>query len=142
MAANSQFASAVQILCFIAYVGGAGTNAEVIARSMQTNPVVCRRILKSLERAGLVVIRQGKDGGVRLNRPPNDVTLDQIHKAVEAADGMFALRERGNPDCPVNRTMESLLTPVFRDASQAVSDRLRQVTLADLVAAIPRRASA
>jgi DNA-binding IscR family transcriptional regulator len=130
MAANSVLAGAVQILCFIAYAGETGTNAEHIARSLKTNPVVVRRLLKSLEASDLVNIHQGRGGGVTLNRLPSDITLQDIHDAVEGGSPLFAFRERGNPRCPVNRAMKNLLTPVFAAADVAVADVLKRAVLA------------
>jgi Rrf2 family protein len=132
MAANSLFAGAVQILCVIAYKGE-GTNAELIARSLKTNPVVVRRILKSLENEGLVEVRQGRYGGVGLKRKAADITLEDIYKAVEGSDGLFALRRNGNPRCAVSSSMKSLLTPVFAATSEAVEKTLKQTTLEHLV---------
>ena len=129
-------ACAVQILCVIAYKGKAGTNSEIIASSLRTNPVVVRRLLKCMEREGLVEIRPGKDGGVQLGREPDQITLDQIYKAVEEDPNVFALRPRGNPRCPVDTKMKSLLTPIFGAADVAVETTLRQTRLADLVEAI------
>src|SRR5271156_6264230 len=101
MAANTRMATAVQILCVIAYKGAAGTNSEIVAKSLRTNPVVVRRLLKSMEQQGLVEIRPGKDGGVQLARAPDRITLDEIHKAIESETAVFAMRPRGNPNCPV-----------------------------------------
>ena len=56
MAANSLLAGAAQILCYIALRGAKGANSTLIARSLKTNPVFVRRILKDLERHGLVEI--------------------------------------------------------------------------------------
>ncbi|HEX3350639.1 MAG TPA: Rrf2 family transcriptional regulator [Acetobacteraceae bacterium] len=136
MAANTRLASAAQILCVIAYSGPAGTNAEIIARSLRTNPVVVRRLVKCMARDGLVEVRPGKDGGVQLAREPREITLDQIYKAVEDDAGVFAMRPRGNPGCPVDARMKDLLTPIFGAADKAVERTLRQTTLASLVKAI------
>jgi Rrf2 family protein len=131
MAANSLLASATQILCVIVYKGE-GVTAEMIASSLKTNPVVVRRILKSLENEGLVEIRQGRYGGVALKRQPADITLDKIYRAVEGTDGLFAFRSNGNPRCAVNNSMKNLLTPVFAATSEAVEKTLKQTTLAQL----------
>ena len=136
MAANTKLASAVQVLCVIAYSGPAGTNAERVARSLRTNPVVVRRLVKSMEHEGLVEVRPGKDGGVQLAREPDDITLDQVYRAVEVEAGVFALRPRGNPRCPVDARMKDLLTPIFGAADTAVERTLGKTTLASLVAAI------
>lgn len=132
MAANSLLASAVQALCVIAWRGAEGANAELLARSLDTNPVVVRRILKALERNGLVRLRPGRHGGVELSRSPADISLDEVYRAVEPKGALFVLRERGNARCPVQRTMTVALPPVFRAADEAVADVLRQTSLAML----------
>jgi len=137
MAANTRMATAVQILCVMAYKGPAGTNAEVISKSLRTNPVVVRRLLKCMEQEGLVEIRPGKDGGVQLEREPDQITLCQIYKAVEAEARVFALRRRRNPRCPVDSRMKELLHPIFGAADVAVENTLKQTTLGSLVNAIP-----
>ncbi len=136
MAANTRMASAIQILCVIAFKGPEGTTSEVVSRSLRTNPVVVRRLLKCLEQEGLVELRPGKDGGVQLGRPPSQITLDQIYRAVEPETEIFALRPQGNPNCPVDRQMKDLLGPIFGAAEAAVEKMLRQTNLASLVKAI------
>ena len=73
MAMNSRLASAVHIMSFIAYAGDEGTTSEAIAKSLQTNPVVVRKILKLLEREGLVALRQGRHGGGGLRHPASGI---------------------------------------------------------------------
>ncbi len=136
MAANTRMATAVQALCVIAYKGPGGTTARVIARSLRTNPVVVRRLLKSMEQQGLVEIRPGKDGGVQLVRPPNRITLEEIYKAVEVEADVFALRPKGNPACPVDQRMKDLLAPIFGAANEAVEKTLRRTTIGSLVRTI------
>jgi Rrf2 family protein len=136
MAANTRMATAIQILCVIAYKGPDGTNSEIVAKSLRTNPVVVRRLLKCMERKGLVEIRPGKDGGVQLGRTPDQITLDQIYQAVETETAVFALRPRGNPSCPVDSRMKDLLAPIFGATDNAVEKTLEQTTLDSLVKAI------
>jgi Rrf2 family protein len=133
MAANSLLAGAVQILCVLAWRGRDDTNSEILARSLKTNPVVVRRVVKALEREGLVEVRPGRHGGVVLTRSPADITLEDVYKAVEPSGALFAMRERGNPRCPVNLAMKGLLEPVFGAADAAVDKVLRQTKLAALV---------
>jgi Rrf2 family protein len=136
MAANTRMATAIQILCVIAYKGPDGTNSEIISRSLRTNPVVVRRLMKCLQHHGLVEIHPGKDGGVQLARAPDQITLDEIYKAVETDTEVFALRPRGDPRCPVDTKMKGLLGPIFGAANNAVEATLKQTTLGSLVRAI------
>jgi DNA-binding IscR family transcriptional regulator len=133
MAANSVLAGAVQVLCFIAYAGEEGTTAERAARSLKTNPVVVRRLLKLLEGSGIVAIRHGRHGGVTLKRAPDEISLQDIRAAIERDNALFALRERGNSRCPVNQAMKGLLTPVFADADLAVANLLKRTKLTELI---------
>jgi Rrf2 family protein len=136
MAANSLLAGAVQALCVIAWRGAEGSNSELLARSLNTNPVVVRRLLKALEHQGLVRLRPGRHGGVELLRAPADITLRDVYRAIEPEGALFALRERRNPRCPVQKAMATALPPVFAAADQAVGEVLHQTTLAALVAGI------
>lgn len=133
MAANTRMATAVQILCVIAYRGERGANAEIVARSLDTNPVVVRRMLKSMQRHGLVNVRPGKDGGVQLALPTDEITLDRVYRSVEDESAIFALRPSGNPKCAVDCRMKDLLGPIFGAAESAVEQTLRQTTLSSLL---------
>ena len=133
MAANSLLAGAVQMLCVIAWRGGKGANSELLAKSLNTNPVVVRRILKTLENRGLVKVRPGRHGGVELLRSPADITLEDVYKAVEPDGALFALRERGNQRCPVNNAMIRTLPSLFGTADAAVDNVLRRTKIASLV---------
>ncbi|MGX7706617.1 Rrf2 family transcriptional regulator [Methylobacterium sp. Gmos1] len=137
MAANSLLACATQALCVVAWRGAEDANAEMLAKSLDTNPVVVRRILKALERGGLVRLRPGRNGGVELARAPDDISLDDIHRAVEPDAALFALRARGNPRCPVQATVTRALPPLFQAADDAVAGVLRRTSLAALVRQVP-----
>ncbi|MBT9587809.1 Rrf2 family transcriptional regulator [bacterium] len=137
MAANSRFAVGVHCLLGLAYLGEAGTTAETLASSVNTNPVVVRRLLKSLEHQGLVEIRQGKGGGVRLLRSPSTITLADIYAAVETDAEIFAYHEAApNPGCLVSCKVKHLLEPIFSAASDAVRSTLAKTKLSDLLDAI------
>jgi Rrf2 family protein len=133
MAANSLLAGAVQILCVLAWRGREGANAELLAKSLNTNPVVVRRVLKALENEGLVALRPGRHGGVELLRSPTEITLEDVYNAVEPDGALFALRERSNPRCPVNRAMQRTLPALFGAADDAVGDVLRRTRISTLV---------
>ena len=133
MTTNSRLASAVHIMSFVAYAGDEGTTSEAIAKSLRTNPVVVRKILKLLERKGLVVLRQGRHGGVGLRHPPSRITLGQIYKAVESENGVFAKRSQVHDRCVVACAMKRRLGPIFNAANDAVEQALSKTSLAELV---------
>ncbi len=149
MAANSRFAVAVHVLTALAYRGARGgvwTSSEKLAESIRTNPVVARRAVSALARAGLVEAQPGRGGGARLARDPADVTLAAVYRAVaggsDSADGVLApgvLAPNPNPPnrhCPVSCAVPRALAPVFAAVEDAVEQALGRTTLADVVAQV------
>ena len=143
MAANSKFAVATHILTVLAHmakhapkelVGEDGlVSSEVLAGSVNTNPVVVRRIVAELARAGIVVSRQGKRGGIELGKAPEKITLLDVYKAM-GAPAVFAFNPNApNPDCPVSSRMVRVLEPVFSQVQDGVRERLGKIRLSNLV---------
>ena len=138
MAANSRFAVATHILTGLGMTEGGRMSSDLIARSVNTNPVVIRRILGDLRRAGLVVAQTGKAGGAQLARAPKDISLHEIFQAVEGG-ALFAFNPNAAVQkCPVSSRMRALLEPVFLSADQAVADQLKRVRLSELVGTVKR----
>jgi Rrf2 family protein len=142
VAANSRFAVAVHALAALAYRGGRGeawTSSDKLAESIRTNPVVVRRAVAALVRAGLVESQAGRGGGARLARAPEDIPLVAVHRALEADAGRGVLAHNPNPPnrrCPVSCAMRDALTPVFAAVDDAVGRALGRTTLADVVAQV------
>ena len=132
MAANSRFAVATHLMVALAHLAehevarglfpDGWISSEFLAGSVNTNPVVVRRLLGDLRRAGLIESRTGKRGGARIARRSDAITLQDVYAAVE--DGaMFALHPQPpNKDCPVGARITSILEPVFERASSAVRE--------------------
>jgi len=105
-----------------------------LAESVNTNPIVVRRLLGQLREAGLVEEHAGRHGGASLARPAEQITLCDIWLAV-GERALFAYNaNKPNPACPVSCRMQTLLAPVFASVSETVEARLREIRLADLVA--------
>ena len=137
MAANSRFAVAVHALALIAWHEDARHSSREIAGSVATNPVVIRRLLAQLAKAGIVESAHGAKGGFRLARPARDIRLHDVYAAVEEG-GFFALPEKGNDRCPVACRMKEILDGVFRRVESKVLPELKRTTLADVVGRLPR----
>jgi len=138
MAANSKFAVAVHALAVLGVSGDTFVTSDTIASSVNTNPVVIRRLMGALIKAKLVESLPGKTGGARLARKPEKVTLLDIYRSVET-DGIFALHSKPEEkSCPISCKMKAVLKPMFRQAENAVEDALKQQTLADILNAIAK----
>ena len=140
MAANSRFAVAVHALALLAWHEDERHSSREIAGSVSTNPVVIRRLLAQLARAGIVESTHGAKGGFRMARPAAKVTLYDVYRAVEEG-GFFALADEGNENCPVACRMKEILDGVFARVESKVVPEMKRATLADVVRKLPKRGS-
>jgi Rrf2 family protein len=130
---SSKYAIAIHILVLLAYCGQEPLSSEYIAGSVNTNPVVIRRLLAYLRAANLVASQSGPGGGWQLVRSPQAITLRDIYRAVEGST-LFALHHNApNPQCPVGSTIQTALTGCFETAQIAMEKDLERTTLVDLV---------
>lgn len=133
---NSQFAVGTHILTLLAQTPGEAVTSELIAGSVNTNPVVIRRILGMLNRAGLVSSQPGIGGGWQLRRAPEDITLLDIYRAVDEGR-LLALHHRSpNPDCLVGRNIQHSLEDIFTEAELALESVLADRTVAQVLQSV------
>jgi DNA-binding IscR family transcriptional regulator len=74
---------AVHVLAVLAYQEGDRVTSAGLAGSINTNPVIIRRLLLALQKAGLVDTCRGAGSGSRLSRSPKRINLAEIYRAVE-----------------------------------------------------------
>ncbi|MCU7826943.1 Rrf2 family transcriptional regulator [Kitasatospora sp. DSM 101779] len=136
MAANSRLTVAVHVLVWMALVRRLGRDlvtSEQAAESVNTNPVVLRRCLGGLRRAGLVEVRHGAGAGWRLARNPDTITLLDIHRAVDG-EPLFGLhRAAPNPACPIGAGIRPALQQAYEEAETAARSALARTTVADVL---------
>ncbi|GGR07957.1 Rrf2 family transcriptional regulator [Streptomyces netropsis] len=136
MAANSRLTVAVHVLVWMALVRGRGRDvvtSEQIADSVNTNPVVIRRCLGELRRAGLVDVRHGAGAGWRLIREPESIPLSEVRRAVET-EPLFGLH-RGEPNqrCPIGAGIRPALEQVYGEVEEAARRALESTSIADVL---------
>jgi DNA-binding IscR family transcriptional regulator len=116
--------------------------SEVLAKAMQTHPVVIRRVMAGLKSSGYVDSEKGHGGGWVLTCDMSQVTLRDIYDAV----GRPALLAIGNrtekPSCLVEKAVNAALGQAFQDAEQLLLLRFGEVTLAMLSADFLQRLAA
>jgi len=115
--------------------------SEQIADSVNTNPVVIRRLLGELRRAGLVESRRGLGAGWSLAREPASITLLDVYDAVEPGP-LFAMhRATPNQRCVVGHGIQPAMQHVYEGVEERVRAELARVTMEDVlrdVLAVPR----
>lgn len=131
---STRFSIAVHILSLIA-VSPNECTGDFLAGSVNTNPVVVRRIMGMLKQAGLVDVRPGV-GGASLRKEPDRITLLDVYRAVNVIEDnqLFRVHEDPNPNCPVGRNIEAALQSELKEAQAAMERRLAQTTISRLTA--------
>jgi len=135
MQISSRFSVAVHVLTLLAdNPAGELLTSDRLAGSVNTNPVVIRRILGQLKKAGLVEVRAAA-GGTYLRRDPATLTLLDVYRAVDVVEGaLFSVHEHPNPHCAVGRHIQAALDRTLARAQAALERELAATTLAQVVA--------
>ena len=132
MNTNQQFAVSCHLLAVLAAYQELPVTSETIAESVNTNPVVIRRIMSHLRQHGLVDSRPGANGGWRLVRQPAEISLREVYSAISHED-VFAMHKHPNPDCPIGGNIQQTLSNVFGEAQMAMEMALEKFSVADIL---------
>ena len=138
---SCRFAVALHVMTVLAFKESEPVTSDLLASSVNTNPVVIRRLLLLLQEARLVETRKGAGLGSRLLRKPNKISLGDIYRAVETEE-LFPLPARQpNKGCPVGQCIQQALENIFVSAQLAMEKELSKTTLADVLDAVEEQCS-
>jgi Rrf2 family protein len=113
--------------------GGEVSTSEQIAGSVNTNPVVVRRLLGELQKAGLVESRRGAGAGWTLTRELESITLLDVYDAVEPG-ALFALhRSTPNQQCPIGAGIQPAMAEVYDRVEETVRAEFARTTVAEVL---------
>ena len=130
MNTSSRFIVAVHLLAVMAVRGK--VKSGNMAWSVNTNPVVIRRILSALRDAGLVHSQTGPHGGSTLARPADQITLTDVYDAVEPGPLFHLMYSNPAAACPIGSNIEDCMSAVFEETKSAVRDTLSTRNIAEI----------
>ncbi len=137
---NSRFTVAIHILTLLSLKGDEPVTSEALAASVNTNPVVIRRVLGMLRRHYLVTSQGGNGGGWRLVGDPEAITLRDVYRIMED-ETLFAFHHQTpNPACLVGRNIQHALIGRYTTAQRAMEEELAHTTVADVLHDVMARA--
>ncbi|WP_066064351.1 Rrf2 family transcriptional regulator [Neobacillus soli] len=134
MSLSSRFAVGIHILALIELNKEGTSSSEFLASSVNTNPVVIRKLMGMLKKAGLVEVHPGI-AGAKLAKKLSDISLFDVYKAVNIVqeNELFSVHDNPNPNCLVGRNIQNTIEPLFVAAQVAMEKVLEGVTLEDVV---------
>jgi Rrf2 family iron-sulfur cluster assembly transcriptional regulator len=100
-----------------------------IAKRQDISVKYLEQIIIPLKKANFVLSVRGPKGGHFLAKPPEDITLGEIIALLEEGPSLAECSEhaevcRRSATCPTR--------PIWKEAAQAMFDKLHAITLADL----------
>ena len=134
MQISSRFTIALHIFtCVETFKDDCKVTSDFLASSINTNPVIIRKILSQLKNAGLITVARGT-GGIAPTRPISEITFYDVYQAIEPVENgdLFHFHEAPNPDCPVGRNIHSLLDDKLKAIQGAMEAEMKKYTVADL----------
>lgn len=136
MQISSRFTIAVHVLvCIETFKDDYKVTSDFLASSVNVNPVVIRRLLQQLKKAGIVQVVRGS-GGADTARPADEITLFDVYHAVECVDAgeLFHFHENPNPRCPVGKNIHTVLDARLDQIQKAMEREMKSVTIQDVMA--------
>ena len=128
---NSRLSLALHTLSHMAGDPDKMRTSADIATHAGTNPVVVRRVLGKLRKAGLLTSEKGHSGGWRLARPPEQITLADVYLAL---DERFVASGETNdaPACSVEHALHTRVSGVLEDIEQSLVQKLGETSISEV----------
>lgn len=133
MKVSTRFSDSIHILAFISiYKDKLPLTSDNIAGSIETSPVVVRRLMSKLRKARLITTVHGS-ADPNLARDPQDISLYDVFLAVEGNQHLFEIDEKTNPQCIVGGNIQSTLQQYYHEAEVAAEAKLASTSLQDVL---------
>lgn len=106
--------------------------SEALSEMLQTNPVVVRRVLGSLRKAGYVTASKGHGGGWELAKKLSAISFLDIYEALDRPN-LFALGLSDNsPRCLIEKSVNKNLEDSLAEAEKIILGRFKKLMLSDI----------
>jgi DNA-binding IscR family transcriptional regulator len=138
MKRDSRLSGVLHVLLHMAERDGPMTS-EALAKAMDTNPVVIRRVMAGLRDEGYVQSEKGHGGGWTLACDLATVTLRDIYTALGGPSLLAIGHRTESPGCLVEQAVNASLGRSFDEAEALLLARLGEVTLKMLSADVRKR---
>jgi Rrf2 family protein len=122
---------ATRALLALALENGGPMKLEVIARRTAVPQSVLEQVMPVMRTAGIVRSERGPSGGYRLNKPPEEITLERVVRLFQGQLAPIGCATRSHAEpCPM--TVECSMRAVWEEVRDATITILGRTTFADL----------
>ncbi|MDR2949234.1 MAG: Rrf2 family transcriptional regulator [Prevotella sp.] len=128
---DRRFAISIHILVLLAQNPEELLSSDYLAGSMNINPVLVRKELSNLRKHGIVISKEGKNGGCMLAKPATEIYLSDVYKIVSPRTILGNELAAPNPKCPVGKQINDHLNKLNLEAENIMINQLSGQTLND-----------
>jgi Rrf2 family nitric oxide-sensitive transcriptional repressor len=120
---------ALRVVAYLGSLDGTPATTKDLAVATKIPEGYLAKVIRSLNRAGLVLSQRGLHGGSILARSPEDITMFDVVNAVAPIQRIrtcpLGIRSHGNVLCPVHKRLDNAIALVER--------AFKQSTIADML---------
>lgn len=129
---TSEFAIAVHALVYLNHRQET-VSSETLASNVCTNPARVRKVMAKLKKAGVIVTKEGLEGGYYFEKDSSSVSLRQICDALEV-DFVSASWKSGDKDmdCMIASGMAAIMDDIYKDLDELCRKRLESISIATI----------
>lgn len=131
MSRDGRLARMTHVLIHMGLLGGRETSGK-IAEMLNTNAVVVRRTMAALKRHGIVSSVGGRSGGWVLLRELSELTLLDLHHALNEGRALEAGVATDHPTCPIEGATNTALTRAFQHAEGRLLEEFGKMKLSEI----------
>lgn len=107
--------------------------SNCIAELIQSEATLLRRILSVLVGASILETREGRDGGYRLSRPADAITLGEVYHALQIPQSRYQIMLDATGEHLFGAKMKSIITELTEEMDQSIYNTLQKYTILDLL---------
>jgi len=133
MSRDSRLSTAIHLLMLLWGKKGELVQSDYIASSVNTNPVVIRRLIGQLKEAGIVEVVAGKNGGCRLLKSAEHISMWDVFIAVQNPQLFFKNKNEPNKECPIGCKINDCLNQYYDDLQDTLMSKMKKDTLLSLI---------
>ena len=126
---SGKFAITLHILTLLSKFPDEYLSSEFLAGSMNINPVLVRKEIANLKKHNFVESREGKNGGTKLAKAANKITLEDIFKVTFDKVTLGYSKNDPNPACPVGKNINKNLDDLYNNININIRKQLKDISL-------------
>ncbi len=133
MSASTKLSTSVKALSFLALENKPKNSAE-IADAVGINASKLRRLLSLLGKAGIVKSDSGMLGGFTLNKPPNQIHLQEIYCAIEDRKAFYLnVNDDNSKKNSHSEKVNYFFLNLFSDIQVEIENKMTDITLKNIL---------